>query len=138
MATADAPGVPGDQVEFVALADGRLVVEEGHAADLEALAGALAGSLTAPFRAKAVRRDDLWAVGGSSIEVVQLAPDPDGDDLELSWDGETLALAADGIPVGVERAAALERVAAERQRGPYVARARRLEGDLFELSILAL
>ncbi len=138
MATADAPGRPGDQVEFVALADGRLVLEEGHAADIEALAAALAGSLTAPFRAMAVRRDDVWAVGGSSIEVVQLAPDPQGDDLELTWDGETLALAADGIPVDVERAAALEQLAAERQRGPYVARARRLEGDLFEVSVLPL
>jgi len=130
--------MPGDQVEFVALADGRLILDEGHAADLEALAASLAGSLTAPFRAMAVRRDDLWAVGGSSIEVMQLTPDPDGDDLELSWDGETLALAADGIPVNVGRAAALERLAAARQRGPYVARARRLEADLFELSILAL
>ena len=138
MGTADAPGMPGDQVEFVALSDGQLVLEEGHAADLEALAAALGGSLAPPFRAMAVRRDDLWAVGGSSIEVVQLAPNPQGDDLELTWDGETLALAADGFPVEVARAAALERLAAERQRGPYVARARRLEGDLFELSILAL
>jgi hypothetical protein len=130
--------MPGDEVEFVALADGRLILDEGHAADLQALAASLAGSLTAPFRAMAVRRDDLWAVGGSSIEAVQLTPDPEGDDFELSWDGETLALAADGIPVDVGRAAALERLAAARQRGPYVARARRLEGDLFELSILAL
>ena len=125
-------------MEFVALAGGQLVLEEGNAADLEALASALAGSLQAPFRAKAVRRDDFWAVGGASIEVVQLAPDPEGDDLELTWDGETLALAADGIPVGVERASALEQLAGERQHGPYVARARRLEGDLFELSVLAL
>ena len=95
VATVEAPGLPGDQVELVALDD-------------------------------------------SAIEVVQLAPDPRGDDLELTWDGETLALAADGIPVDVQRAAALERLAAERERGSYVARARRLEGDLFELSILPL
>jgi hypothetical protein len=130
--------MPGDQVEFVALADGRLVLEEGHAADLEALAAGLAGSLPRPFRAMAVRRDDVWAVGGSAIEVVQLTPDPQGDDLELTWDGETLALAADGIPVDVERAAALEQLAAERERGPYAARARRLEADLFEISVLPL
>jgi hypothetical protein len=130
--------MPGDQVEFVALADGGLVVEEGYAADVEALAAGLAGSLAPPFRAVAFRRDELWAVGGSAIEVVQLAPSPDGDDLQLTWDGETLALAADGIPVDVGRAAALERLASERQRGPYVARARRLERDLFELSILPL
>ena len=130
--------MPGDQVEFVALADGRLVVEEGFTADPDALAAGLAGSLPRPFRAVAVRRDKVWAVGGSAIEVLQLDPDPDGDDLQLSWDGETLALAADGIPVDVERAGALHRLASERERGPYVARARRLEGSLFELSILPL
>ena len=138
MATVDAPGMPGDQVEFVALADGTLIVDEGYAADLEAVAAGLAGSLAPPFRAVAVRHADRWAVGGSAIEVVQLDPDPEGDDLELSWDGETLALAADGIPVDVERAAALERVASERQRGAYVARARRLESALFEVTVLPL
>ena len=130
--------MPGDEVEFVALADGRIVVEEGSPADPEALAAGLQGSLAPPFRAVAVRHADVWAVGGSSIEVVQLVPDPSGDDLELSWDGETLALAADGIPVDVERAQALEQIASERQRGPYVARARRLEDDLFEVTVLPL
>jgi hypothetical protein len=138
VATVDAPGMPGDKVELVALADGRLVVEEGFAADPEALAAGLAGSLARPFRASAVRHADVWAVGGSTVEVVQLDPNPEGDDLELSWDGETLALAADGIPVDVERAEALERIASERQRGPYAARARRLEDNLFELSVLPL
>ena len=138
MATVDSPGLPGDQVEFISLADGRLLVEAGYAGDLEALAAGVAGSLEAPFRASAVRHADVWAVGGSAIEVVQLDPDPNGDDLELSWDGETLSLAADGIPVDVERAEALERIASERQRGPYAARARRLEDNLFELSVLPL
>jgi hypothetical protein len=138
VATVDAPGMPGDKVELVALADGRLVVEEGFAADPEALAAGLAGSLARPFRASAVRHEDVWAVGGSTIEVVQLDPNPEGDDLELSWDGETLALAADGILDDVERAEALERIASERQRGPYAARARRLEDNLFELSVLPL
>jgi hypothetical protein len=138
VATVDAPGMPGDQIEFVALADGRLIVEEGYAADPQALAAGLGDSLAPPFRAVGLRHDELWAVGGSSIDVVQLVPDPNGDDLELSWDGETLALAADGIPVDVERAQALERLASERQRGPYAARARRLEDNLFELSILPL
>jgi hypothetical protein len=138
IATSDAPGTTGDEVEFVALTDGRLILEEGFAADLEALAAAVGASLPAPYRAVAIRRDELWAVGGSAIEVVQLVPDPTGDDLELTWDGETLALAADGVPVNVERAEALERLAAERQEGAYAARARRLEDDLFELSILPL
>jgi hypothetical protein len=120
------------------LADGRVIEEVGAGVDLEPLAEALRASLAPPFRASAVRHDDVWAVGGTSIDVVNLDPDPDGDDLELTWDGDTLALAADGIPVAVERAEALERIAAERERGPYAARATRLVGSLFELSILPL
>ena len=132
------PECPATRSIFVALVDGRLIEEVGAAVDLEPLAEALGGSLAPPFRASAVRHDDVWAVGGYAIDVVQLDPNPDGDDLELTWDGETLSLAADGIPVDVERAEALERVASERQAGPYAARATRLEGDLFELSILPL
>ena len=134
--TVAAPGMPGDEVVFVALADGRLIEEVGAAVDLESLAGAL--SLARPFRASAVRHDDVWAVGGYAIDVVQLDPDPEGDDLELTWDGETLSLAADGIPVDVERAEALERVASERQAGAYAARATRLDASLFELSVFPL
>ena len=129
--------MPGDQVEFVALADGRLVVEEGFTADPRlwppawpARSARLSGHGSAARQGLGRR----W-VGDRGR---QLDPDPDGDDLELSWDGETLALAADGIPVDVEQAGALRQLASERQRGRYVARARRLEGSLFELSILPL
>ncbi|MGH3017423.1 MAG: hypothetical protein ACRDLU_03505 [Gaiellaceae bacterium] len=136
--TVSAPGMPGDEVIFVALADGRLIEEVGAAVELEPLAEALRGSLTPPLRASAIRHDDVWAVGGYAIDVVQLDPDPHGDDLELTWDGETLSLAADGIPVEVERAEALERIAAERQAGPYAARATRLKDSLFELAVYPL
>jgi hypothetical protein len=134
----EAPGMPGDEVTFVVLPDGRVLHELGGSAVEEELAAALSESLAPPYRAVAVRREELWAVGGSSIDVVRLDPDPQGDDLQLTWDGSTLALAVDGIPVAVERAAALERLAAERESGPYAARAQRLDGDLFELSVLPL
>jgi hypothetical protein len=138
VATVTAPGSAGDTVTFVALPDGSVLVEDGFAPFPEQLAEALGRSLAPPFRAQAVRHDDVWAVGGSAIDVVRLEPDPEGDELQLTWDGETLALAADGIPVDVERAAALERIAADRERGPYAAMAQRLTGNLFELSILPL
>jgi len=139
VATAEAPGSPGDEAQFVALSDGRLLVEGGPADfDLSPLADALQGSLDAPYRAVAVRRDELWSVGASAIEVARLEPDPRGDDLELTWDGSTLALAADGMPADPASAAALERIAAEREEGPYAAHAHRLEGDLFELLVLPL
>jgi hypothetical protein len=139
VATSDAPGATGDEVQFVALPDGRVLHEEGTAnADLSRLAAALEGALDPPYRAVAVRRDELWAVGACAIEVARLEPDPSGDDLELTWDGAVLALAADGVPVGPSQAPALERLAASREKGPYAAQAHRLDGDLWEILVLPL
>jgi len=139
VATAEGPGTPGDEVQFVALQGGRLLVESGPTGfDAPALAEALEGSLDPPYRGYAVRRDELWAVGATAIEVARLEPDPRGDDLELTWDGSTLALLTDGMPADAGDAAALERIATEREEGSYAAHAHRLEGDLFELLVLPL
>ena len=135
----NAPGAPGDEAEFVALADGRLLVDAGpDGFDPEPLAAALEGAIERPYRALALRRPEMWAVGASAIETVRLDPDPRGDDLELTWDGSTLALLADGMPADPSSAAALERLAAGRESGAYAAHAGRLDGDLFEISVLAL
>lgn len=139
VATADAPGSTGDEAEFVALADGRLLVKAGpEGFDPTPLAAALEGAMEGPYRALAIRRAELWAVGASAIEVVRLDPDPRGDDLELTWDGSTLALVADGLPADPSNAAALERLAAAREEGLYAAHAGRLDGDLWEILILPL
>jgi hypothetical protein len=134
---ADAPGTPGEETEFVALPDGRLLVEGGPA-DAAAFAAALENAIDTPYRAVAVRRDELWAVGACKIEVARLDPDPAGDDLELTWDGTSLALVADGVPVGPSQAPALERIATARERGRYAAHAHRLDGDLWEILVLPL
>jgi hypothetical protein len=42
------------------------------------------------------------------------------------------------MPADPSSAAALERLAAEREGGAYAAQAGRLDGDLFEISVLAL
>ena len=85
VATAEGPGAPGDETQFVALQDGRLLIESGPSRfDAAALAEALEGSLDPPYRAYAVRRDELWAVGATAIEVARLEPDPRGEDLELT------------------------------------------------------
>ena len=42
------------------------------------LAAALEGAIEPPYRAVAVRREELWAVGAVSIEVVELSPRPRG------------------------------------------------------------
>ena len=139
VATADAPGDPGAEIEFVALPDGRLLVEKGaDAPDPAPLAAALEGAIDPPYRAVAHRRPELWAVGAVGIEVVRLEPDPRGDELELTWTGEMLALLADGLPEDVASAAALQRLAAGREKGAYAAHGHRLAGDLFEVLVLPL
>lgn len=139
VATAEGPGAVGDEVEFVALVDGRLVVEAApDGVDAGPLAAALAASIPAPYRAVAIRREDLWAVGARAIEVVRLDPSPDADDLELTWDGARLSLVSDRMPADPARAAALERLASRRQHGSYAARAHRLADDLWEVLVLPL
>ena len=139
VATAEAPGAPGEEVEFIALADGRLLLEEApQGFDPAPLAAALEGAIEPPYRAAAFRRPELWAVGATAIEVARLGPDPGGDDLDLTWDGTTLALTLDGRPVDPSAAPALERIAAEQEDGAYAAHAHRLADDLFELLVLPL
>jgi len=138
VATAEGDGAAGDEVEFVALADGTFVVESGGGVDTAAFAMALAESIDAPYRALAVRRSDVWAVGAVAIDVERLDPDPRGDELELTWNGSELALTIDDLPAEPSRAAALERIAGARVSGAYAAHAHRVRGDLWELSVLQL
>ncbi len=139
VATTEGPGAAGDEVEFVALPDGRIVVETASDdVDAETLAAALVQSIEAPYRAVAIRRVDLWAVGARAIDVVGLDPSPKADDLQLTWDGTTLSLVSDRMPADPGRAAALERLARGRQQGSYVARAHRLADDLWEVLVLPL
>ncbi len=127
--TVDAPEVGGDRAEFVALPGGDLVVDEGPD-HLEPLATALERELKPPYRAEAVRRErTLWAVAGRRIELVEL-PGVGGEELELTANGEERTLFVDGersfgsIP-------ALERPG-------HVVRARRVDGELWEVEAAAL
>ena len=62
VATAEAPGLAGDEAEFVVLPDGTLLGEQAQVP----LAGAL--ELEPPYRAEAVRRDgDLWEIRVSTL-----------------------------------------------------------------------
>ena len=130
------PGEPGEEVGFVVLSDGRIVVESGdRSRDLAPFADAVGRTLSRPFRGTAVRRDDVWAVGACAIEVERLRPDPPGNELELTSDGSTVSLVADGRPVPSADAVALERLATSREPGAYAALARRVADDLFEISV---
>jgi hypothetical protein len=122
--TVAAPEVEGDRATFVALPGGDLVLEEGSD-HLAPFAEALERELDPPYRAEAVRREDaLWAVAGRRIEVVEL-PGATGSELELATHRGERTLIVDG-----ERAfgsvPALE-------RPEHVVRARRIDGDLWEV-----
>jgi hypothetical protein len=136
--TVEADGIPESEVEFVALDDGTFVVESGDSVDPAVLAGALRDAIVPPYRALAIRHPDVWTIGAVSIDVARLDPDPAGDELELTWDGSTLALTVDELPADPSRAPALEEIARARESGAYAAHAHRLRGDLWELSVLAL
>ncbi len=124
--TVEAPELEGERALFVALPAGRLVVEEGSGG-LERLAAAVDAELPRPYRAEAIRRDRaLWAVAANAIELVEL-PGIAGDEIELDLARDDRMLSIDG-----ERSfgtiSALE-------RPQHVVRARRIEGDVWEVEV---
>lgn len=135
VATVQAPGAPGDEVEFVALADGRLLATSGSG-DLGVLAGALAGALDPPYRAIALRQPELWAVGAREIDVAELEQDPGGDSVELVRTVEGTTARVDEVPT-TRPLPELERLG-EARGDAYVVRAGRLDGRLFEIEVEAL
>ena len=138
VATAEAPGLHGTRVEFVALPDGTLLVESGVADDaVRPLARALESEVAPPYRAEAVRQDErVWATAARRIEAVELDPDVDGDEFELALADGQRTLLVDGRPA-FANLASLERRAAAHHR-EYVVRGTRLDGPLWEVAITPL
>ena len=131
VASGRAPGLPSDEVHFVAVPDGSLIVDE-YVPDgsLAPLAEAVENTVAPPYRAHGVRRsNDVWAVGAIRIDVVELPPELHGDLLELIVRGGQRTLHVDGRPsfVDLPELARLARGASE-----YVVRARRLDERLWE------
>jgi hypothetical protein len=134
VATVEAPNLDGDEAIFVLLADGRVIPQSAPIGDLEPLAKALARELAPPFRAQAVRRDSaLWVLAGTAIETVELAHDPGGSFVELTWDGRDRVLRIDGV-ASLDSAAELDRLGASRYE-TYAVRVERLEGETWELNV---
>ena len=138
VATAEAPTLTGDAVHFVSLADGTLVVDEDVPNDsLLPLAEAIEATIEPPYRAEAVRRGKtLWAVAANRVDVAELGDRIEGDEVELTVREGERTLLVDGEHV-VRSVPALERIA-ERQFEAYVARASRIDGDLWEIRITPL
>jgi hypothetical protein len=135
--TASAPGLAGDTVDFVALADGEVVVDgDAPGEAVRPLADAIGAMIDPPFRAEARRREETtWAVGASSIVVLE-AGGLEGREVELVVTLEGRALRIDGRPT-FEPTPAFER-AGEAEGPEYVVRANRLVGDLWEVEATAL
>ena len=135
---AEAAGLEGDEVSFVALPDGSLVVDEEVGDEpLAPLADAIEQQLPPPYRARGIRRDgDVWAVAASGIEVADLGPDVEGDEIELVSRAGERTLTIDGARVfgGVPP---LERLA-EKHSPDYVGHASRIDGNLWEVRISPL
>jgi hypothetical protein len=132
VATTEAPGLQGDIVHFTALPDRSLVTADDQPDEaLGRLADAVEAAVTAPYRAEAVRRGgDTWAVAASRIQLVEVRG-LSGDEAELVVTREGRVLRVDGSTT-LGRAPALERTG-ETLGSEYVVRARRVEGDLWEV-----
>ena len=128
---AQATGLIGNEVHFVALPNGDLVVDEDEPENtLAPLAEAIEQTLRPPYRAEAIRRDgESWGVAARRIQVADF--EAAGDELEVVANDEGRTLIVDG-----ERAFGgipeLQRIG-ERQGITYVVRARRLEGTFWEV-----
>jgi hypothetical protein len=126
-----------DEVRFVALADGTLVVEGDEEGDLSRLAEAVEQELKPPYRAQAVRADaGGWTVAAEAIELVELSRELEGEELELTISRGERMLLVDGAPAfGDTRE--LERLGEERG-DDFVVRASRVDGDLWDVRVLPL
>jgi hypothetical protein len=136
VASAEAPGLPGDNVEFVALPDGSLVVDEDVPdGTLVPLADAL--SLPAPYHAFGLRQDaDVWSVAAKRVQVAEVPEHVDGDEIQLVVTDETRTLVVDDMPSSAS-IPSLEAFAAE-QFGSFVLRASRLDDLLWEVTVIPL
>jgi hypothetical protein len=136
VASAEAPGLPGYEIEFVALADGSIIVDEDVPdATVAPLADAL--SLPAPYHAFGLRQDaDVWSVAAKRVQVVEVPEEVDGDEIQLVVSDESRTLLVDDLPSSAT-VPSLEAFAAE-QFGSFVVRASRLDDLLWEVTVIPL
>jgi hypothetical protein len=138
VATAQAPDLPGEELEYVALADGTLVVDEDIPdGSLSPLAEALEGQISPPYHGYAFwQQDDVWAVAAKRVQVVEVPEDVPGDEVELALNDGARSTVVDGEQSGAE-IPSLETFASQ-QFGSFVLRASRLDDLLWEVTVIPL
>lgn len=136
--SAEAPELPGDETDFVALADGTIFTDDDLPDEaLTPLADALEGLVEAPYHALALRQDgDVWSVAALRVTVVEVPEDVDGDKVDLVVNEGERTIRVDDAET---RAAipSLEQFAAQ-QFGSFVLHASRLDDTLWEVMVLPL
>jgi len=133
--TAEAPDLPGNTLEFTALPDGTLLVEDELSEDaLSPLVEVVEQAVAPPYRARAVRSEgDLWAVAANGIQVVELSTEIPGETVSLAvQDGERTLL--------VDERPAWESIPGLEQHGAsvhtdFVLSAERLDGNLWAVEV---
>jgi hypothetical protein len=133
--TAEVPGLAGQMLDFTALPDGTLLVEDELSDDaLSPLVEVVEQAVEPPYRARAVRSEgDLWAVAANAIQVVEVTAEVPGDTVSLAvQDGERTLL--------IDERPAWESIPALEQHGAaahadFVLSAERLDGNLWAVEV---
>jgi hypothetical protein len=138
VASAEAPDLPGDSLEFVALVDGTLVVDDDLPdGALTPLADALEDQISAPYHGYALRQEgDVWSVAARRTQIVELEDDVAGDEVDMVVNDGGRRVAVDGVESGVA-VPGLEAFAAG-QFGSFVLHASRLDDLLWEVTVMPL
>jgi hypothetical protein len=127
----------GDEVAFTTLPNGDVIVErENGDGDLSPLADAMEQKIEPPYRAVAARQDgDLWGVGAKRIQVAEF-PLAEGDSVELTENGGVRKVRVDDEPSDAEVPELVQ--LGEQVGADYSVEARRIDGDFWEVLVLAL
>jgi hypothetical protein len=135
VATAEAPELQGNELEFAVLPDGTVLVDDAvPEGALRLLADAVEQTLTPPYRAVAVRRDGtLWGVAANRIEVIELPEEIPGDTVSLALQDGERTLLVDDQPAW-ESIPTLERYATASHE-EFVLHAERLDGNLWAVKV---
>ena len=138
VASALAPDLPGEHIEYVALADGTLVVDEDVPdGSLSPLADALEGQISPPYHGYASwQQDEVWAVAAKRVQIVEVPEDVPGDEVQLSVHDGALSTVVDGEESRAE-IPSLQTFASQ-QFGSFVLRASRLDDLLWEVTVIPL
>jgi hypothetical protein len=136
--SAEAPELPGDETDFVALEDGTIFTDDDLPDEaLTPLADALENLLEAPYHALALRQAaDVWSVAAMRVTVVEVPEDIPGDKVELAVNEGERTIRLDDAETRADLPT-LEQFASQ-QFGSFVLRATRLDDRLWEVTVLPL